>query len=108
MTQTPEKMNLSDELNKTGDRFDRFRLISWWDQNRLAAAKVLVVGAGALCAPHQSKGSTDHQGRSPGESRRPGARHPQQQRRRGCQPCRHRLERQGAVDGLAGVVDLGH
>ena len=48
MTQTPEKMNLSDELNKTGDRFDRFRLISWWDQNRLAAAKVLVVGAGAL------------------------------------------------------------
>ncbi|MFG0250651.1 MAG: ThiF family adenylyltransferase [Phycisphaeraceae bacterium JB051] len=48
MTQTPEKLDLSDELNKTGDRFDRFRLISWWDQNRLAAAKVLVVGAGAL------------------------------------------------------------
>lgn len=30
------------------DRFDRFRLISWWDQQRLAAAKVLVIGAGAL------------------------------------------------------------
>jgi molybdopterin/thiamine biosynthesis adenylyltransferase len=30
------------------DRFDRFRLIGWWDQERLARARVLVVGAGAL------------------------------------------------------------
>lgn len=30
------------------DRFDRFRLISWWDQARLSRARVLVVGAGAL------------------------------------------------------------
>ena len=30
------------------DRFDRFRLIGWWDQERLRAARVLVVGAGAL------------------------------------------------------------
>ena len=30
------------------DRFDRFRLISWWDQARLKSAKVLVIGAGAL------------------------------------------------------------
>lgn len=30
------------------DRFHRFRLIGWWDQNRLAGAKVLVIGAGAL------------------------------------------------------------
>jgi adenylyltransferase/sulfurtransferase len=30
------------------DRFDRFRRIAWWDQDRLARAKVLVVGAGAL------------------------------------------------------------
>jgi adenylyltransferase/sulfurtransferase len=30
------------------DRFDRFRLIGWWDQSKLSAAKVLVVGAGAL------------------------------------------------------------
>ena len=30
------------------DRFDRFKLIGWWDQARLRAAKVLVVGAGAL------------------------------------------------------------
>jgi adenylyltransferase/sulfurtransferase len=31
-----------------GDRYGRFRLISWWQQEKLAAAKVLVVGAGAL------------------------------------------------------------
>lgn len=30
------------------DRFHRFRLIGWWDQERLSRAKVLVVGAGAL------------------------------------------------------------
>ena len=29
-------------------RFDRFKLIGWWDQQKLAAAKVLVIGAGAL------------------------------------------------------------
>jgi adenylyltransferase/sulfurtransferase len=31
-----------------GDRFARFRLIGWWDQKRLAEARVLVIGAGAL------------------------------------------------------------
>jgi len=30
------------------DRFSRFDLISWWDQSRLARARVVVVGAGAL------------------------------------------------------------
>jgi molybdopterin/thiamine biosynthesis adenylyltransferase len=30
------------------DRFSRFRLIGWWDQERLRNANVLVVGAGAL------------------------------------------------------------
>jgi molybdopterin/thiamine biosynthesis adenylyltransferase len=30
------------------DRYSRFRLIAWWDQKKLAAAKILVVGAGAL------------------------------------------------------------
>jgi adenylyltransferase/sulfurtransferase len=30
------------------DRYSRLRLIRWWDQSRLAAAKVLVVGAGAI------------------------------------------------------------
>jgi adenylyltransferase/sulfurtransferase len=31
-----------------GDRYGRLRLISWWRHEKLAAAKVLVVGAGAL------------------------------------------------------------
>ncbi len=30
------------------DRYSRFRLIAWWDQEKLSAAKILVVGAGAL------------------------------------------------------------
>ncbi len=30
------------------DRYSRLRLIGWWDQDRIAAAKILVVGAGAL------------------------------------------------------------
>lgn len=30
------------------DRYSRLRLISWWNQDKLKAAKVLVVGAGAL------------------------------------------------------------
>jgi adenylyltransferase/sulfurtransferase len=34
--------------DQSDGRFDRFKLIGWWDQRRLAAAKVLVIGAGAL------------------------------------------------------------
>ncbi len=34
--------------NKEENRFSRFELIRWWDQKRLAEAKILVVGAGAL------------------------------------------------------------
>jgi molybdopterin/thiamine biosynthesis adenylyltransferase len=30
------------------DRYSRLRLIPWWDQGKLAAARVLVIGAGAL------------------------------------------------------------
>ena len=30
------------------DRYSRFRLIPWWDQKKLQAARVLVIGAGAL------------------------------------------------------------
>jgi len=30
------------------DRYSRFRLIPWWDQKKLRAARVLVIGAGAL------------------------------------------------------------
>src|SRR6516225_8892988 len=32
----------------TEDRFSRFRLIGWWDQAKIRAARVLVIGAGAL------------------------------------------------------------
>lgn len=35
-------------LTEDDDRFARFRLIGWWDQEKLARAKVLVIGAGAL------------------------------------------------------------
>jgi adenylyltransferase/sulfurtransferase len=30
------------------DRFSRLRLIAWWDQNKIANCRLLVVGAGAL------------------------------------------------------------
>ena len=30
------------------DRYSRLRLIGWWDQDRIAAARILVVGGGAL------------------------------------------------------------
>jgi molybdopterin/thiamine biosynthesis adenylyltransferase len=41
-------IRLSGDVQGDLDRFARFRLISWWDQERLAAAKVLLIGAGAL------------------------------------------------------------
>ncbi len=37
-----------DFLIDDSDRYSRLRLIPWWRQDRLAAARVLVVGAGAL------------------------------------------------------------
>ena len=40
---TDDVLRIDDE-----DRYARFRLIAWWDQDKLAAARVLVVGAGAL------------------------------------------------------------
>jgi adenylyltransferase/sulfurtransferase len=40
---TPEQVSANGE-----DRFHRFSLIGWWDQSKLKAARVLVVGAGAL------------------------------------------------------------
>lgn len=36
------------EKERQDDRFSRFELIRWWDQERLARAKILVIGAGAL------------------------------------------------------------
>ncbi len=40
--------NNSLSIDTTEDRYSRFRLIPWWDQEVLARAKVVVVGAGAL------------------------------------------------------------
>ena len=39
---------MSDPLSLVEDRYARFAAISWWRQDRLRAARVLVVGAGAL------------------------------------------------------------
>lgn len=42
-----ENIHISAEaLNE--ERFSRFELISWWDQEKLKNAKILVIGAGAL------------------------------------------------------------
>jgi adenylyltransferase/sulfurtransferase len=40
----PDELFVIDE----SDRYSRLQLIGWWDQRRLAAARILVVGAGAL------------------------------------------------------------
>lgn len=36
------------EVDLDEDRYDRLRLIPWWEQERLTATRVMVVGAGAL------------------------------------------------------------
>lgn len=41
-------MSAGDRASNDDERFERLRLIPWWKQERLASAKVLVVGAGAL------------------------------------------------------------
>lgn len=41
-------MSVHIEADDENGRYHRQSLISWWEQDRLAAAKVLVVGAGAL------------------------------------------------------------
>src|SRR4051794_34828877 len=45
---TAERAGEPDLVIDDADRYGRLRLIPWWRQERLAAAKVLVVGAGAL------------------------------------------------------------
>jgi adenylyltransferase/sulfurtransferase len=42
------RINPEETRAESGDRFDRFRLIGWWDQKKLTSAKVVVIGAGAL------------------------------------------------------------
>jgi adenylyltransferase/sulfurtransferase len=46
MPQTPAVSITAEQLEE--DRYSRFRLIHWWDQEKLAKANLLVVGAGAL------------------------------------------------------------
>jgi adenylyltransferase/sulfurtransferase len=48
METNPLKITTAETTAERDDRFHRFRLIGWWDQQRLAQAKVLVIGAGAL------------------------------------------------------------
>ncbi len=48
MADAPLHISIEDTSADADDRFHRFKLISWWDQDRLKDAKVLVIGAGAL------------------------------------------------------------
>lgn len=41
-------LKLTEEEAKQDGRFSRLELIEWWDQRRLAEARVIVIGAGAL------------------------------------------------------------
>src|SRR5215510_7477503 len=44
----PATRSSGDSSAQGDDRFSRFRLINWWDQEKLRSARVLVIGAGAL------------------------------------------------------------
>lgn len=48
MSTPPIQISPEETTAERDDRFHRFKLISWWDQERLRNAKVLVIGAGAL------------------------------------------------------------
>jgi molybdopterin/thiamine biosynthesis adenylyltransferase len=48
MSDAPIQITAHDTSAEEDDRFHRFKLIGWWDQKKLAEAKVLVIGAGAL------------------------------------------------------------
>src|SRR5258706_14994732 len=48
MSDKPLQISIDETTAEQDDRFHRFKLISWWDQERLKKAKVLVIGAGAL------------------------------------------------------------
>lgn len=43
-----ELIRITHQEGDKGDRFARFHLISWWEQNKLQSSKILVIGAGAL------------------------------------------------------------
>ena len=46
----PESNNRESEpfVIDENDRYSRLKLIGWWEQEKIANAKILVVGAGAL------------------------------------------------------------
>jgi adenylyltransferase/sulfurtransferase len=44
----PELADIHSEITLEADRYERLKGISWWSQSTLAAARVIVVGAGAL------------------------------------------------------------
>jgi molybdopterin/thiamine biosynthesis adenylyltransferase len=48
MAQEPASQSEVLDVTLEEDRYSRLRLIPWWSQERLAAARILVVGAGAL------------------------------------------------------------
>src|SRR5947209_14645951 len=48
MDTPPLQITAADATAAEEDRFHRFKLIGWWDQKKLADARVLVIGAGAL------------------------------------------------------------
>ena len=48
MENAPLQITADEATAAETDRFHRFKLIGWWDQRKLADAKVLVIGAGAL------------------------------------------------------------
>jgi len=47
-TNESKKQREPDLVIDDSDRYSRLRLIGWWEQEKIAAAKILVVGAGAL------------------------------------------------------------
>lgn len=48
MTAIPTFHDVPPTLEETDDRYARQRLLGWWDQERLANAKVVIAGAGAI------------------------------------------------------------
>jgi len=48
MSKSVASPNGGGSIPASEDRFSRFRLIGWWDQEKLRSARVLVIGAGAL------------------------------------------------------------
>jgi adenylyltransferase/sulfurtransferase len=48
MSKSVSSSNGGGSIPANDDRFSRFSLIGWWDQEKLRTARVLVIGAGAL------------------------------------------------------------